>query len=527
MSFLASPPEIISSSLYGGAGSAPMLAVSAAWGELAAELGSAAQSFSSVTSGLAGQAWQGPASAAMVSTAARYTGVLTAAATQAQTAAVQAQTVASAFESALAATIHPALVAANRNQLTRLVVSNLFGQNAPAIAATEADYEQMWAQDVAAMVGYHGGVSVAAAQLPSWQTAAQGVAAQLSGAVAKTEQSAQAVVGQTQQAVVNVVNGSAEVLVGHPLIGGATNTATGGGPGSGATGQATTSLPSNSVPITMHKQIVPTVNISVNGGPTVTALLDTGARGTAIPFTDVGGLLGLLQLGLPSGFGTGSYGGGQINYLYGTWNMSVNLGDGIVTAPTPTAVELIAWPGSLQFAMTHGWTWQSMWASNGVTAVLGVGPNAPGPTSTSPITALPAPLNQGVLINQAGGYAEFGPNPLTPIATLTGAPYTTLEVSVNGGPLQSVYSNIDSGGAYGWIPSSIAGSAPVGTPFSVYAPGDPTPLYTSTVGGSVVGQQPVTSQNDLNTGNYPFAQNPVYISNSPSGVGTTVVDAPA
>jgi PPE-repeat protein len=75
--------------------------------------------------------------------------------------------VASAFESALAATVHPAMMAANRSNLVSLVISNIFGQNAPAIAATEGHYEAMWAQDVAAMVGYHGGASAAASQLTS------------------------------------------------------------------------------------------------------------------------------------------------------------------------------------------------------------------------------------------------------------------------------------------------------------------------------------------------------------------------
>jgi PPE-repeat protein len=49
-------------------------------------------------------------------------------------------------------------------------MSNLFGQNAPAIAAAEAEYEQMWAQDVAAMAGYHAGASAAAAQLAPLQS---------------------------------------------------------------------------------------------------------------------------------------------------------------------------------------------------------------------------------------------------------------------------------------------------------------------------------------------------------------------
>jgi PPE-repeat protein len=157
MSFLTAPPEINSLRMFTGAGSGPMLSAAAAWDGLAAELGAAAESFGSVTSGLAGQAWQGPASAAMLAAAAPYSGWLHAAAASASGAAAQAKAVAVAFESAFVATVHPVVVAANRNQLVQLVVSNLFGQNAPAIAATEGQYEEMWAADVAAMVGYHGG----------------------------------------------------------------------------------------------------------------------------------------------------------------------------------------------------------------------------------------------------------------------------------------------------------------------------------------------------------------------------------
>ena len=51
---------------------------------------------------------------------------------------------ASAFEAARASTVHPIAVAANRNQLVQLIRSNLFGQNAPAIAATEYEYSSMW-----------------------------------------------------------------------------------------------------------------------------------------------------------------------------------------------------------------------------------------------------------------------------------------------------------------------------------------------------------------------------------------------
>jgi PPE-repeat protein len=142
-----------------------MLEAATAWDGLAAELGSAASSFGSVTAGLTGAVWQGPAAAAMAAAAAPYAGWLGAAAAQADGAAGQARAAASAFEAAVVATVHPGMVATNRNQLVSLVISNLFGFNAPAIAAAEADYEQMWAQDVAAMVGYHGGAATVAAQL--------------------------------------------------------------------------------------------------------------------------------------------------------------------------------------------------------------------------------------------------------------------------------------------------------------------------------------------------------------------------
>ncbi|BBX72946.1 putative PPE family protein PPE38 [Mycobacterium shinjukuense] len=82
-------------------------------------------------------------------------------------AASQARAAATAFETALSATVHPAAVTANRVLLGLLVATNLLGQNTPAIAATEFDYVEMWAQDVAAMVGYQAGaVSVAETLTP-------------------------------------------------------------------------------------------------------------------------------------------------------------------------------------------------------------------------------------------------------------------------------------------------------------------------------------------------------------------------
>ncbi|MGB9302547.1 MAG: PPE domain-containing protein, partial [Mycobacterium sp.] len=95
------------------------------------------------------------------------------AAAQAEAVAGEANAVAAVFDAAREATVHPGLVAANRFALVSLVRSNLLGLNAPAIAAAEAQYEQMWAQDVSAMFSYYGGAATAAAQLTPWAEAMQ------------------------------------------------------------------------------------------------------------------------------------------------------------------------------------------------------------------------------------------------------------------------------------------------------------------------------------------------------------------
>ena len=86
---------------------------------------------------------------------------LTYTAESAASAAAQAMACAAAFETAYAMTVPPADVAANRAWLARLVATNIFGQNVPAIAAAEAHYGEMWAQDAAAMYGYAASSSTA------------------------------------------------------------------------------------------------------------------------------------------------------------------------------------------------------------------------------------------------------------------------------------------------------------------------------------------------------------------------------
>jgi PPE-repeat protein len=154
MDFTFLPPEANSGRMYTGPGSGPLLAAAAGWESLAAELEATAQAYQSVLSGLTSLHWRGPASAAMTATAAPYIDWLRSTAEQAKQTAMQTSCAAAAYELAHAMTVPPPVVAANRIQLATLVATNFFGQNTAAIAATEAEYVEFWAQDVAAMSGY-------------------------------------------------------------------------------------------------------------------------------------------------------------------------------------------------------------------------------------------------------------------------------------------------------------------------------------------------------------------------------------
>ncbi|WP_152316566.1 PPE family protein, partial [Mycobacterium tuberculosis] len=151
MDFGLLPPEVNSSRMYSGPGPESMLAAAAAWDGVAAELTSAAVSYGSVVSTLIVEPWMGPAAAAMAAAATPYVGWLAATAALAKETATQARAAAEAFGTAFAMTVPPSLVAANRSRLMSLVAANILGQNSAAIAATQAEYAEMWAQDAAVM----------------------------------------------------------------------------------------------------------------------------------------------------------------------------------------------------------------------------------------------------------------------------------------------------------------------------------------------------------------------------------------
>lgn len=143
-----------------------MLAAAGAWDSLAAELSLAATAYNSVLGELTGGPWFGPAAQAMLAAAMPYVSWLSSTAAQAEQTAAQAKAAVAAYEAAFAMTVPPPVIAANRALLMALIATNFFGQNTPAIMATEAHYAEMWAQDAAAMYGYAGASANASTVTP-------------------------------------------------------------------------------------------------------------------------------------------------------------------------------------------------------------------------------------------------------------------------------------------------------------------------------------------------------------------------
>ncbi len=201
MDFGALPPEVNSLRMYTGPGSAPLLAAMTAWDGIAAELRMTATAYELVIATLAGESWLGPASAAMTAAAAPYVAWMSMTSLQAEQTAAQAASAAAAFEAAFAMTVPPPVVAANRARLLMLVATNFLGINAPAIAATEAEYAEMWAQDATAMYVYAANAAEAAAltpfREPEQTTNPNGPAGQ-AAAVTQASSSATASVAQSE-----------------------------------------------------------------------------------------------------------------------------------------------------------------------------------------------------------------------------------------------------------------------------------------------------------------------------------------
>ena len=280
MDFATLPPEINSARMYAGPGAGPMLAAAAAWDALAAELQSTAASYRAAISELTGGPWLGASSAEMTAATTPYLDWMTTAAAQAEQTATQARATAAAYETAFAMTVPPVVIAANRSLLMTLIATNVLGQNTAAIAATEVQYAEMWAQDATAMYGYAGSAATAStltpfAPPPPTTNPAGGIA-------------------QAAAATQSVVSNGSRVLTTIPQA--LQGLATAAAP---AALDPTTLLPLVTVPFSATAVTTGTIGIStslIGLGTTVRALLINADRDFALgkgPFTGngVGGMM--------------------------------------------------------------------------------------------------------------------------------------------------------------------------------------------------------------------------------------------
>lgn len=166
MDFAALPPEVNSGLMYAGAGPGPMLTAATAWDGLATELHLAATAYESVVTELTSGPWMGPSSMAMAASITPFVSWLNMTSAQAEKTAIQSKAAVAAYEATFAMMVPPPVIAANRAALMTLLATNILGQNAAAIAANEAQYAEMWAQDATAMYSYSSLATTATALEP-------------------------------------------------------------------------------------------------------------------------------------------------------------------------------------------------------------------------------------------------------------------------------------------------------------------------------------------------------------------------
>jgi hypothetical protein len=259
------------------------------------------------------------------------------------------------------------------------------------------------------------------------------------------------------------------------------------------------------IPLTVKEVTEPTVQASIAGSSDQTLLVDTGSSGLVIPYQDLG-LTQLLELGFPTSFGFSGFSGG-VDYLYLTYNdATVDYGNGILTTTnTPIEVEIFSFPTSAEAPANF----QTFLQDDDVSGILGIGPTGTGP-ATSPLEAagfggvtVDIPQNELIVDSTNAG---------TPIATVNGAPITDLTESVNGGTPVAVSDDVDSGGVFGTIPSSLVGNAgtvPSGTEIQVFDGN--TEVYSYITGTDGLGEPAVVSGTSIDSGVEPYLIEPIFI----------------
>ena len=153
MEFTALPPEVTSALIHSGPGPESLIEASGAWQRLGTSLEESAGINGAALSSLTG-VWHGPSALAMTQAVEPFLTWLRTTAQQCQQVAVAAQDAVAAFNSVRVSVVPVASVTTNRTRLAQLLATNRFGINLPAIAATEDEYQGIWANNSAAMSRY-------------------------------------------------------------------------------------------------------------------------------------------------------------------------------------------------------------------------------------------------------------------------------------------------------------------------------------------------------------------------------------
>ena len=258
-----------------------------------------------------------------------------------------------------------------------------------------------------------------------------------------------------------------------------------------------------------------TIQATVDGAPN-TLLVDTGSGGLVIPYQELGtSHLEVMRELRAAGdhlekVGHSGYSGG-VQYTYHEYNgITVDYGNGDVTT-TNTPVDIV-WNSHGALGGGGPRNFEQFLQDNDVTGILGIGANTGGPTE-SPLEAVGY---TGVTVDLPGKELIISDtNPGTAIATVNGAPISSLyETVTTAGKTTSatVSDDVDSGGVYGTIPSSLG--AAQGSTITVYSSNGGTELYSYTVGTDSDGTSELPTPvagTSIDSGVIPFEQDPIFI----------------